>query len=140
MIRPGFLLSLERRELEASVRRQREDPAVARRANAILLLDDGKSFQAITEFLYLNDDSIRGGHKSYREAGWDALSVDGWKGEQSRMTSAQGGRTERKAGETLLPLHSADQGPYRRAVFRQDRGAQPRQRPYPCHLGQCRLS
>lgn len=80
MIRPGFLSSLERRELEVSVRCQREDPAVARRANAILLLDDGKSCQAITEFLYLNDDSIRGGCKSYREAGWDALSVDGWRG------------------------------------------------------------
>ena len=64
MVRPGFLSSLERRELEVSVRRQREDLAVARRANAILLLDDGKSCQAIAEVLYLDGDSIRGGHKS----------------------------------------------------------------------------
>ena len=140
MIRPGFRSASDRRELEASVRRQREDRAVARPANAILLLDNGKSCQAIAEFLYLDDDSIRGGYKSYREAGWDALSVDGWKRGQSRMTSAQGSRTERKAGGTLLPLHSADQGPYPHAASHQDRGAQPRQRPHSCHLGQRCLS
>ena len=64
MIRPGFRSASDRRELEASVRPRREDLAVARRANAILLLDDGKSCQAIAEVLYLDGDSIRGGHKS----------------------------------------------------------------------------
>ena len=89
MIRPSFLSPSERRELEACVRRQREDHGVARRANALLLLDDGKSCQAIADFLYLDDDTIRGWYKTYREAGWDALSIDGWKGGQARMTSAQ---------------------------------------------------
>ena len=89
MIRPGFLSSSERRELEACTRSHREDHGIARRANAILLLDDGKSCQAIAEFLYLDDDTIRGWYKTYREAGWDGLSVDGWKGAQARMTSAQ---------------------------------------------------
>ena len=89
MIRPGFLSCAERRALEACVRSQREDYGVARRANAILLLDDGKSCQAIAEFLYLDDDTIRGWHKSYRNGGWDALSTDGWKGGPSRMTPAQ---------------------------------------------------
>ena len=54
MISPGFLSRAERRELEVCVRSQREDHGVARRANAILLLDDGKSCQAIVEFLYLD--------------------------------------------------------------------------------------
>ncbi len=89
MIRPDFLSPSEHRELEACVRSQREDHGVARRANAILLLDDGKSRQAIAEFLYLDDDTIRGWYKTCREAGWDALCVDGWKGGQARMTSAQ---------------------------------------------------
>jgi hypothetical protein len=53
MIRAGFLSSSERRELEVCMRSRREDHGVARRANAILLLDDGKSCQAIAEFLYL---------------------------------------------------------------------------------------
>ena len=89
MIRPGFLTFSERRELEDWVRSHREDHGVARRANAILLLDDGKSCQVIAEFLYLDDDTIRGWYKTYHEAGWDALSSDGWKGGQSRMTSYQ---------------------------------------------------
>lgn len=71
------------------MRSQREDHGVARRANAILLLDDGKSCQVIAEFLYLDDDTIRGWHRTYREAGWEALSIDGWKGGTSRLTATQ---------------------------------------------------
>ena len=89
IICPGFLSSTERLELEACVRSQREDHGIARRANAILLLDDGKSCQVIAEFLYLDDDTIRGWYNRYRESGWEALAVGGWKGGQSRMTSAQ---------------------------------------------------
>ena len=89
MIRPGFLSSADRIELEACVRRQREDHGIARRANAILLLDDGESCARIAKFLYLDDDTIRGWYKSYRQDGWDALAFDGWKGGQSRMKQAQ---------------------------------------------------
>ena len=80
IIRAGFLSSAERLELEACVRRQREDHGIARRANAILLLDDGKSCQEIAEFLYLDDDTLRGWYKTYCNLGWDGLAVDGWKG------------------------------------------------------------
>ena len=89
MLRTGFISSADRIGLEACVRRQREDYGIARRANAILLLDDGKSCQEISEFLYLDDDTIRGWYKTYRQDGWDALALDGWKGGQSRMTQAQ---------------------------------------------------
>ena len=89
MIRPGFLSSADRIELEACVRRQREDHGIARRANAILLLDDGESCARIAKFLYLDDDTIRGWYKSYWQDGWDALAFDGWKGGQSRMKQAQ---------------------------------------------------
>ena len=89
MIHAGFLSSSERLELEACVRRQREDHGIARRANAILLLDDGKSCQEISEFLYLDDDTIRRWYKTYREDGWDALALNGWKGGHSQMTQAQ---------------------------------------------------
>ena len=50
MIRPGFLSSADGIELEACVRRQREDHGIARRANAILLLDDGESCARIAKF------------------------------------------------------------------------------------------
>ena len=114
MIRPGFLSSSERRELEVCVRSQREDHGVARRANAILLLDDGKSCQAIAEFLYLDDDTIRGWYKTYREGGWDVLSTDGWKGGKARMTSAQ--EAELCAWLDGRFCRCRDQGAYRGAV------------------------
>jgi transposase len=77
MIRNGFPTSSDRRELVACVRSQREDHGIARRANAILLLDDGESCVQIAKFLYLDDDTIRGWYKTYWEGGWDALSTDG---------------------------------------------------------------
>tara|TARA_B110000046_G_scaffold82361_1_gene90647 strand:- start:513 stop:659 length:147 start_codon:yes stop_codon:yes gene_type:complete len=43
MIRPNFLTAADRLELLSCVKRQREDHGVARRANALLLLDDGMS-------------------------------------------------------------------------------------------------
>ena len=92
MIQPGFLSLTQRRELEACVRCHREDHGVARRANAILLLDDGESCMQIAKFLFLDDDTIRSWCKIYREGGWDAVSVDGWKGGQSRLTAAQEGQ------------------------------------------------
>jgi hypothetical protein len=49
LIRIGFLSPAERGELEGCVRRQREDYGIARRANAILLLDDGKSCKEIAD-------------------------------------------------------------------------------------------
>ena len=88
IIRYGFLSSAERLELEACVQRQREDHGIARRTNSILLLDAGKSCQEISEFLYLDDDAIRGWYKTYREDGWDALALNGWKGGHTQMTQA----------------------------------------------------
>ena len=89
MIRPGFLSLTDRIELEACVRRQCYDHGIARRANAILLFDDGKSCQEISVFLYLDDDTLRGWHKTYLQDGWDALAFVGRKGGQSRMSQAQ---------------------------------------------------
>ena len=79
LIRPCLVSSTERLELEACVGSQREGHGVAQRANAILLLDDGKSCQWIAEFPYLADDTLRGWHRSWHESGWEALAVDGWK-------------------------------------------------------------
>ena len=75
MIRPGFLSQADRRPLEACVRLQREDHGIGRRANALLLLDDGKSCELIAELLYLDDDTIRGWYTVYQRDGWDAWRV-----------------------------------------------------------------
>ena len=89
VIRPCLVSSTERLELEACIGSQREGHGVARRANAILLLDDGKSCQWIAEFPYLADDTLRGWHRNWRESVWEALAVDGWKGGQSGTAPAQ---------------------------------------------------
>ena len=86
MIRPNFLSAANRLELEQCLRRHREEYGIARRANAILLLDKGKSCAEIAEFLHLDDDTIRGWYKVFRQEGWDTLAHDGWQGGQSRLT------------------------------------------------------
>ena len=69
MIHPNFLSAASRLELERCLRRHREEYGIARRANAILLLDNCKSFAEIAEFLYLEDDTIRGRYKAFRQEG-----------------------------------------------------------------------
>jgi transposase len=89
MIDSKFLSASDRRELLSCVKRQREDHGVARRANALLLLDDGMSCAQIGRVLFLDDDTVRGWSKQYLAEGWDAVAYDGWKGGQLRMSVAQ---------------------------------------------------
>lgn len=89
MICGKFLSSSDRVELERCVRRHREDHGIARRANAILLLDDGESCAQIAKFLYVDDDTIRCWYKIYRRDGWEALSCDDWRGGHSLITNDQ---------------------------------------------------
>ena len=70
MIRPNFLSADDRLELERCVRRHREDHGTARSANAILLLDRGKSCAQIAEFLISTMiRSVAGTRLSLREDG-----------------------------------------------------------------------
>jgi len=89
MIKAKFLTPAQRRELEQIERRPNEDHGVARRANAILLLDDGKSCAMIAEFLYLDDDTVRNWHKHYLSGGLDRLTTFDWQGGLSFLNAAQ---------------------------------------------------
>ena len=55
MVQGGFLSGEQRAHLEALVRRPSERHGIARRANAMLLLDDGLSCEAVARVLYLDD-------------------------------------------------------------------------------------
>ena len=55
MIRAGFLDADTRKELTALVRDGKAQSRVKRRANALLLLDDGLSCEAIARVLYMDD-------------------------------------------------------------------------------------
>ena len=69
MIRRGFLSSEERQDLARLARDGSAEHRVGRRANAILLLDDGWSCEPVAEILYLDDDTVRGWRKIYDERG-----------------------------------------------------------------------
>ena len=89
MIYSGFLSAQDRKDLLGCIKRHTEEHGVARRANALLLLDDGLSFAQVAKVFYLDDDTVRGWYKQYQTGGWDLVASNDWQGGQSRMTAAQ---------------------------------------------------
>ncbi|HEX3497185.1 MAG TPA: IS630 family transposase [Methylocella sp.] len=73
MIRGGFLSPRQRAELIGLLRDGRTEQRLARRANAMLLLDDGWSCERAAAALYLDDDTIRGWRKTYDADGVEGL-------------------------------------------------------------------
>ena len=85
----GFLTKEERLALEGIMRRQSEEHGVARRANAILLLDDGWNYEQIASALYISADTIRNWRKHFDNGGFDELVMFDWQGGQSRLTRVE---------------------------------------------------
>ena len=59
MIRRGFLDGESRKDLTELARDGSAAHRLARRANALVLLDDGMSCEAVAKVLLLDDDTIR---------------------------------------------------------------------------------
>ena len=74
MIRGGFLSAEDRRHLIALARDGSVASRLTRRANALVLLDDGWSCQEVAAALLLNDDTIRGWHKLFEQRGIEGLT------------------------------------------------------------------
>ena len=74
MIRAGFLAPEARSDLIELTRDGSVAHRLARRANALLLLDEGMSCEAIAKVLFLDDDTIRSWHRLYREEGIEGLA------------------------------------------------------------------
>jgi transposase len=89
MIRGGFLEPNIRSDLIALVRDGKAETRLTRRANALLLLDDGMSCAAIAKVLYLDDDTIRYWYQLYGEKGLNWLADFGYKGRACELTAAQ---------------------------------------------------
>ena len=89
MIRGGFLSPSQRAELLALLRSGRSDPRVVRRANAMLLLDDGWSCERVAEALYLDDDTVRSWRKIYDQEGLKGLERFEVGGSSSHLSKAQ---------------------------------------------------
>src|SRR3989442_15288314 len=69
MIRPGFLSAAERGALIAVARDGLVEHRVARRANAIVLLNDGWNCEGGGSALFLDDDTGREGVEGYQRQG-----------------------------------------------------------------------
>jgi transposase len=89
MIRPGFLDSESRRDLIELARDGSAAHRLARRANALVLLDTGMSCQSIAEVLLLDGDTIRTWYQLYQEDGIEGLASFGHEGGTCRLTVEQ---------------------------------------------------
>jgi hypothetical protein len=74
MIRGGFLSAEDRRHLIALARDGSAAARLTRRANALVLLDDGWTCQEVAAAFLLNDDTIRGWHKLFEQRGIEGLT------------------------------------------------------------------
>jgi transposase len=89
MIRGGFLSAEDRGKLVALARDGSAPARVTRRANAVVLLDDGWSAQEVADALLMDDDTIRGWHKLFEERGIEGLTSFDVGGSASFLSAAQ---------------------------------------------------
>ena len=101
MIRSGFLTNGSRQDLIELARDGSAAHRLARRANALVLLDDGMSCEAIATVLFLDDDTIRTWHRLYQEDGIEGLASFGHEGSACRLSTAQQDRLKAWITATL---------------------------------------
>jgi transposase len=101
MIRPGFLDPASRQDLIELAQDGSAEHRLARRANALLLLDDGMSCETAAKVLFLNDDTIRTWYRQYQDDGIEGLASFGYEGGACRLTEEQRDRLKAWITETL---------------------------------------
>jgi transposase len=111
MIRRGFLDRQSRKDLIELARDGSAAHRLARRANALVLLDDGMNCAQIARVLLVDDDTIRTWHHLYQEDGLEGLASFGYEGSECRLNAAQ--RSQLKAWITeTLPRSAREVGAY----------------------------
>ena len=89
MIRGGFLSETDRKALIALARDGLSPGRVTRRANALVLLDDGMSCQQVARVLLFDDDTIRGWYELFEQSGFDGLTRFDMGGSSGKMSADQ---------------------------------------------------
>jgi transposase len=112
MIRAGFLDPKSRKDLTELARDGSAAHRLARRANALVLLDAGMSYAAVAKVLLTDDNTVRTWHRLYEEDGIEGLASFGYEGSACRLSGEQ--------QEKLKP-----QMPIRRQVVRRTPARQP---------------
>ena len=116
MIRPSFLDSESRCDLIDLARDGAAAHRLARRANALVLLDDGLSCEAIGKVLFLDGDTIREWHKLYLEDGIEGLATFNHEGGSCRLAAEQQDKLKAWIG-TALPRTTREVGAWITAEF-----------------------
>ena len=101
MIRPGFLDPEARRDLIELARDGSAAHRLARRANALVLLDEGMSCAAVAKVLLLDDDTIRTWYWLYQDDGIEGLAGFGYEGGACRLSEEQQAKLKAWVGEML---------------------------------------
>ena len=101
MIQPGFLDPASQRDLIELARDGSVPHRLARRANALVLLDRGMSCSDVAEVLFLDDDTIRTWYRLYQEDGFDGLATFGYDGSACRLSDQQQDKLKAWITETL---------------------------------------
>ena len=105
MIRPGFLDIELRQNLIELARDGSAAHRLARRANALVLLDDGMSCEAIAKVLLLDDDTIRTWYRLYEEDGIEGLTNFSYEGSACQLSGEQ--QESESLGRHGLTAHNA---------------------------------
>jgi transposase len=101
MIRGGFLEEAKRKELIALARDGKVEARVARRANALVLLDEGWSCAEVARALLLDDDTVRSWHKLFEQRGIEGLTSFDMGGSAGFLTATQEEALRAFVGATL---------------------------------------
>jgi transposase len=101
MIRGGFLSEEDRKALIALARDGSRVCRVTRRANALVLLDDGMSCQEVARVLLFDDDTIREWHALFEQSGIEGLTAFDVGGSSGLMNAEQAEALKAWANATL---------------------------------------
>jgi len=101
MIRAEFLSTTERAELTGLARNGLVEHRLARRANALVLLDRGMSCAEVSSVFLLDDDTVRSWFLLYREGGIEGLSGFSYEGSACNLSIEQQERLKAWIVETL---------------------------------------
>ena len=101
MIRAGFLDPESRRDLIELGRDGSVAHRLARRANALVLLDDGMSCGDVARVLLLDDDTVCTWYRLYQDEGIEGLASFGHDGSACRLSEAQQGKLKAWIATTL---------------------------------------
>jgi transposase len=84
----GFLDPEQRKELLSELRKE-DKRKFADRFRVILLLDEGKTYKSIAEYLFLDEGTIANYRRRYKEGGIMGLIVDDYSGRRSCLSDRE---------------------------------------------------